>query len=205
MKISAVVLAAGQSTRIGMNKLLLDLGGETVLERVVDALLASRVDRVIVVVGYEGERVRQRLRGRDVFVIHNPEYHEGMAASIREGLKHIDPGSHGVLIALGDQPLMSSGTIDQIVDAYRNTRKGIVCPTHRGKRGHPVIFNLKKYEKALLMLRGDIGGKKIIETHGDDLLEIAVDSPGVVSDIDLWEDYEKVKGLVAEEPKIEKG
>jgi molybdenum cofactor cytidylyltransferase len=205
MKISAIVLAAGQSTRIGVNKLLLEMGGETVLERVVNTLLISRVDQVIVVVGYEGERVRRRLHGKDVLVFNNQQYHEGMAASIREGLKGIDTGSHGVLIVLGDQPLLQSDTVDRIIDAYRNGQKGIVCPTYGGKRGHPVIFNVKKYRHALSQLRGDIGGKTLLEAHGDDVLELAVDSPGVVRDIDLWEDYEETKRSMADEPDRENG
>ncbi len=205
MKIVALVLAAGKSTRIGMNKLLLDMDGQAVVEWVVDALLGSKVTGIILVVGYEGERVQRRLRGKDVLVVRNLEYEEGMAASIREGIHHIEEGSHGVLIALADHPLVKSETIDQLIDAYQDTKKGIVCPTYRGKRGHPVIFNLKRYKKALLQLRGDIGGREVVEAHRDDLLEIAVDSPGVVKDIDSWGDYEKMKGLVAKQLDLSEG
>lgn len=199
MKISAIVLAGGQSTRMGTNKLLLDLGGQTLVERVVSVLLGSQVDHVIVVVGFEWERVREQLKEKDVQVVYNRQYPEGMAASIREGLRHIDPGTHGVLIALADHPLLTSDVIDQLIDAYRETRKGIVCPTFEAKRGHPVIFNLAKYGKALSQLKGDIGGRVVIETHRDDLLEFAVDSPAVIRDIDSWEDYEQLRRLIAEE------
>jgi molybdenum cofactor cytidylyltransferase len=199
MKISAIVLAGGQSTRMGTNKLLLDLGGQTLVERVVSVLLGSQVDHVIVVVGFEWERVREQLKEKDVQVVYNRQYPEGMAASIREGLRHIDPGTHGVLIALADHPLLTSDVIDQLIDAYRKTRKGIVCPTFEAKRGHPVIFNLAKYGKALSQLKGDIGGRVVIETHRDDLLEFGVDSPAVIRDIDSWEDYEQLRRRIAEE------
>jgi len=199
MEISAILLAAGQSTRMRTNKLLLDMGGVSLVERVVDVLLRTQVDRVIVVVGFEGERVRERLWRKDVRVVYNRHYREGMGASIREGIRHIDQGSHGVLIALADHPLLTSNTIDQLLEAYRNTRKGIVCPTYGGKRGHPVIFNVEKYEKALSQLKGDIGGRAVIESHQDDLLEIPVDSPGVIRDIDLWEDYRESERFIAQE------
>lgn len=196
MKISAIVLAAGQSRRIGINKLLLDIGGETLVERVVNVLLRSQVDEVIVVVGFDWKSVQSRLRREDVRVVYNRRYREGMAASIREGLRYVAQDSHGVLIVLADHPLLTSQLIDQLIDAYRKTRKGIVCPTYEGNRGHPVIFNLKKYGKPLSQLKGDIGGREVIGAHRDDLLEFAVDSPGVIRDIDSWEDYEESCGLI---------
>lgn len=199
MKISAILLAAGQSKRMGTNKLLLDIGGQALVERVVKVLLRSKVDSVIVVAGFEWKRVRQRLWTKGVRVVYNRQYREGMAASIREGLRHIDQGSHGVLIVLADHPFITSDTIDQLIDAYRGSQKGIVCPTYQGKRGHPVIFNLERYGKALSQLKGDIGGRAVIEAHRDDLLEFAIDSPGVIRDIDVWEDYDEFRTLLAEE------
>jgi molybdenum cofactor cytidylyltransferase len=205
MKISAIVLAAGQSTRMGMIKLLLDLDGGTIVERVVNVLLRSKVDEVIVVVGYEGDRVRRRFLGKDVQVVYNRDYHEGMAASIREGLRHIDQTAHGVLIALGDHPLMTADTIDKLIDTYRKADKGIVCPTYEGKRGHPVIFNFKRYGEALSSLRGDVGGRAVVEAHGDDLFEFTVDSPGVIRDVDVWEEYQKIKRQITAKSDRNKG
>jgi len=191
MRIDAIVLAAGQSTRMGTNKMLLDVGGETLIERVVNEFLRSQVNRIILVVGFEAERVREVVREKDVRVVCNRHYREGMAASIREGVRHIDPETRGVLIALADHPWLTSETVDQLVDAYRRTEKGIVCPTYGGQRGHPVIFNLEKYGEALRQLEGDIGGRQVVESHQEDLLEIAVDSPSVIRDIDSWKDYEE--------------
>lgn len=198
MKISAIVLAAGQSTRMGVNKLLLDMGGETLVERIVNVLLRSQIDRLVVVAGFEWERVWQQLRRKNVHVVYNRRYREGMAASIREGLRHLDQGTHAVLIALADHPLLTSDVIDQLIEAYRKTQKGIVCPAYGGKRGHPVIFDLEKYGKPLSELRGDVGGRAVIETHPDDVLEFAVDSPAVIRDIDFWEDYEESRKLMAD-------
>ena len=197
--VTAILLAAGQSKRMGTNKLLLEVGEKTLVERMVDVLSKSRVDRIIVVVGFEADRVRERLAGRDVDVVFNHQYREGMAGSIRAGLRWIGRGSNGVLIALADHPLLTPETIDRLIDGYRRTEKGIVCPTYRGERGHPVIFNLRKYGEALSKLEGDMGGKGVVETHRDDVLEIAVDSPGVIRDIDRWEDYQEFQRLVSQE------
>jgi molybdenum cofactor cytidylyltransferase len=198
MKITALLLAAGESKRLGVNKLLLDMGGETLVERVVDVLLQSQVDEVLVVAGFEAELVRQRLQGKPIRLVLNRHYQEGMASSFRVGVSHVDPAADGVLIALADHPWLTSETVDRLIDAYRGTSKGIVCPTYRGMRGHPVIFNGKRYRGPLSKLRGDIGGRRLIEGHRDDLLEVPVDSPGVIRDIDRWEDYEIAKKMTAE-------
>ena len=206
MKISAIVLAAGESKRMGRNKLLLDIGRQTLIERVTEAVSNSQVDRVIVVTGFDRDSVRKKLVEKNVRVVYNRRYQEGMATSIREGLKHIDPEAHSVLIALGDQPLIGSRMIDQLIDAHRKASKGIACPTFRGRRGHPVIFDLEKYGKGLSELRGDIGGRKLLEAHTDDLLEVAVDCPGAIRDIDVWKDYEELLELmVRRSDRVDKG
>jgi molybdenum cofactor cytidylyltransferase len=151
------------------------------------------VDRVIVVAGFQWERIRGLFQGEDIRVVFNRQYQEGMAASIREGLRHLEPDCHGVLIALADQPMMTSRLIDRLIDAYRRSNKGIVCPTYMGRRGHPVIFNVESYGEALLELKGDTGGRAVICAHSKDLQEVAVDSPAVIRDIDLLEDYEALQ------------
>jgi len=196
MGISAILLAAGQSKRLGANKLLLDVAGEALVERVVNVLLQSRVDEILVVVGFEAERVRRRLQGKPIRLVLNRHYREGMASSLRVGVRHVDPSAHGVLVALADHPWLTSETVDRLIDAYRGTSKGIVCPTYRGMRGHPVIFNGERYRGPLSKMRGDIGGRPLIEGHRDDLLEVPVDSPGVIRDIDFWEDYHKARKTI---------
>jgi molybdenum cofactor cytidylyltransferase len=199
MKISAIVLAAGESRRMGTNKLLLDVGGQALVERVVNALLRSAVDRVIVVAGFERQSVQQLFKRQDVRVVYNRQYQEGMASSIREGLRHLSPDDHGVLIALADHPFLRSQIVDRLIETYRKTRRGIVCPTYQGKRGHPVVFNVKRYAEPLSRLQGDIGGRTVIEAHEEDVVEVAVDSPAVIMDIDSWEDYKESLRVDSEE------
>ncbi|MBW2058117.1 MAG: nucleotidyltransferase family protein [Deltaproteobacteria bacterium] len=203
MRISAIVLAAGRSTRMGTNKLLLELEGETLVERIVDVLLRCRLDRITVVTGFESERIRERLKRREVDLAHNPRFHEGMATSIRVGLRQIGPDTGAVLIALADHPLLTPELVDRLIEAYRRSDKGIVCPRFRGKRGHPVIFDLARYREALVRLEGDIGGREVVEAHRDDLLEFDVDSPAVIRDIDSLEDYEECRRLLGRQAERE--
>lgn len=205
MKVSAIVLAAGQSKRMGVNKLLLDMRGKTLIERVVKAVLHSNVDRVIVVAGFEWERVQRLFHGKDVLVVFNSRYREGMGASIREGLRHIEPGTDAVLIALGDHPFLTRAIVDRLVRAYDQTPKGIVCPTYEGKRGHPVIFDLQRYAGRLSGLGGDVGGRALIERNPADLLEVPVDSPAVIRDIDSWDDYRECLQVLGGKPRGKKG
>jgi len=187
--LSAILLAAGESKRMGALKQLMPLGKSTLLEQAIDNLLNSSVDETIVVVGHKAEEITRAIASRPVKIVLNPDYQHGMSTSIIAGLKQVDPKSQAVMLSLGDQPLVESGTINQLIDAFKSHDKGIAVPTHRGRRGNPVIFAIK-YKAELLKLKGDIGGREIIKNHPDDVLEVPVDSESVISDIDTRDDYQ---------------
>jgi molybdenum cofactor cytidylyltransferase len=187
--LSAILLAAGESKRMGEPKQLMPLGKHTLLEQAIDNLLNSSVDETIVVVGHKAEEITRAIATKPVKIMFNPNYQQGMSTSIVAGLILVDPRSQAVILALGDQPLVESRTINQLIDAFNSHDKGIAVPTHRGKRGHPIIFDIK-YKAELLELEGDIGGRDIIGQHPDDVLEVAVDSESVISDIDTRDDYQ---------------
>lgn len=187
--LSAILLAAGQSKRMGKPKQLMPMGKSTLLEQAIDNLLNSLVDETIVVVGHKAEEITRAIASRPVKIMLNHNYPQGMSTSIIAGLILADPTSKAVMLALGDQPLVESGTINQIIDAFNKNDKGIAVPTYRGKRGHPIIFDIK-YKAELMELEGDIGGREIIKNHPDDVLEVAVDSESVISDIDTEDDYQ---------------
>ena len=126
-----------------------------------------------------------------VKVVKNPYYKRGMGTSIRRGLQAIDPSSQGILIALGDQPLIKTRTINALIRAFVQKKGTIVVPSFWGKQGHPVIFH-RQYLKELLKLKGDVGGRFIIEKHPKEVWLVRVKSKGVTKDIDTWKDYEKV-------------
>jgi len=188
--ISAILLGAGESKRMGVDKLSLPWGRETVLEHCLETLLKSEVREVIVVLGHRDQRLEGLFRNRKVKTVVNPLFKKGMSTSIRRGLQMIHPDSHGVLIALGDQPYLKTRTINALIRVFARRQEGIILPTFRGRMGHPVIFS-KKYKKELLGLKGDVGGKSIIEKHSKDVRKVPVKSAGVVKDIDTWQNYVK--------------
>jgi molybdenum cofactor cytidylyltransferase len=186
--ISAILLGAGESKRMGVDKLSLPWGRKTVLEHCVKTLLRSEAQELVVVLGIRNKKVKNLFQGQKVKVIINPYSNRGMSTSIQRGLQAIHPGCHGVLIALGDQPLLKTRTINGLIHAFEEREGGIIVPSFRGRRGHPVIFH-RRYKKELLDLKGDVGGRSIIERHPKDVRLVPVKSRGVVKDVDTWQDY----------------
>ncbi len=190
--VSAIILAAGQSVRFGSAKLLQPWGKHTIIEQTVDNFRASKAGEVIVVLGSRADEVRKRLAGKRVKIVLNPDYPRGMSASVVAALPHVDAWAKAVMLALGDQPLVDSKIINALIDAFETVSKGIVIPVFKGRRGNPVIFDIK-YRSELLELTGDVGGREVVARHPADVLEVEVDSPAVLADIDTPADYERQK------------
>jgi len=186
--ISAILLAAGESRRMGKPKLLMPIGKSTVLEQAIDNLLNSRVSETIVVLGYKAEEVRLKIATKPVKIAVNPDYQQGMSTSIATGLKLVDDRATAVMLALADQPFIDGKIIDRLIQQFQTHKKGIVIPVYQGRRGHPIVFAIE-YKTELLGLKGDVGGREITQEHPDDILEVAVSSPGINIDIDTMSDY----------------
>jgi molybdenum cofactor cytidylyltransferase len=186
---SVIILAAGESRRMGSPKLLLPLAGRSLIQCTVDRYLASDATEVVVVAGGEIEGISKVLAGSSVKIVDNPDYADGMSTSILAGLRQINPSAGAVMLALGDQPFVDTATINRILEAFNAHAFGIALPICLGRRGHPVVFDLK-YRPDLLKLTGDVGARSVIGTHPDDILEVAVTSKAVLRDIDLPEDYD---------------
>lgn len=186
--ISAIILAAGKSTRMGTQKLCMPIGEHTILEQTVDNYLGSKVDEIIVVIGHEAQRVRQLIAGKPVTIVYNSNYDKGMSTSIASGLQHVKRSIQNVMIALGDQPYIRSDIINLIIETHKSSRKGIIVPVYKGNRGHPAIFNMS-YKEELLQLEGDTGGKQITDRHPDDVFEIDVEFEEIIADIDTIDTY----------------
>jgi molybdenum cofactor cytidylyltransferase len=185
--ISSVILAAGASRRMGRPKQLVRLGGKTVLRHVLDSVRASTVNEIVVVLGHNAKEVAATLAGGEHKIVINPQFSSGMSSSIRRGLGAVDARAEAVLIVLGDQPYVSTGIIDRLVQEYAAGSHQIVVPTCGGRRGHPVIFG-RKYWPELQALRGDVGGKDLLRRHAEDVLEVEVEETGILVDIDRPED-----------------
>ena len=188
--ISAILLGAGESKRMGMDKLSLPWGRSTVFEHCFETLLRSRVQEVVVVFNLRKKGIKNLFLRPRVKIVMNPHSEKGMSISIRRGLQMIHPNCQGILIALGDQPYLKTRTINALIRAFGQRKEGIIFPSFRGRMGHPVIFH-HKYKKELLSLKGDVGGRSLIERHSEDVRRVPVKSAGVVKDIDTWQDYKK--------------
>ncbi len=186
--VSAILLAAGESQRMGRPKQLLPFGSSTILGKTIDNLLSSRADEVIVVLGTRAGAMKQVIAGRQVKVVVNPDYRKGMSASLIAGLERVDSKAQWVMVALADQPLIDKDTYNRLIEGALGCDMGIILPTYRSKRGNPVIFSIK-YKDELLGLEGDVGGREILKRHPDDILEVAVGSEGVTIDINNLDDY----------------
>ena len=191
--ICALVLAAGQSRRMGTPKLLLPLQGRPLLVHVVDELLCSPVDEVLVVVGEEGGPIRDALAGRRVRFVTSAHAGGEMLGSVRCGFSAIRDECAAVLVALGDQPGVTADVVDALVHAFRTTGRGIVVPTHQNRRGHPLLLAMH-YRDEILAGYENVGLRGLLGAHPEDVLEVEVATPGVLEDIDAPEDYRRTIG-----------
>ncbi len=197
-RIAAILLGAGRSRRMGRNKLALPWGNKTVFERCLETLLRSDLAQVHVVMSGESRVLRDWLVRHSAFVagrtrcLRNPHPERGMSSSIRKGLRDLDPRIQGVLIALGDQPLLSERTINALIRAFTAGEGKIIVPFYEGRRGNPVLFD-RCYIGALSRLKGDVGARSVVDRHADRVTRIRTRSEAVVRDMDTWEEYRKLK------------
>jgi molybdenum cofactor cytidylyltransferase len=192
--ICAVVLAAGLSSRMGVQKLLLPFGGKTVIGHIVDQLLASTIGDVHVVVGHQADRILQELSGRVISIVKNSNYETGMLSSVRCGLRNLPEECRAVMVVLGDQPSITTELIDQMLQSFATTEKSILVPLHKGKRGHPILFS-SHYRDEILTHYEDVGLRGLLHKHSDDVFELAISVPSVLRDMDFPEDYRRELGL----------
>lgn len=193
--ISAMVLAAGRSRRMGTQKLLLPFRGKPMVACAVDALLQSPVDQVFVVVGEEGQLIAQAIAGRSVQIVTNTHAQDEMLYSVRCGLLAMSDETDAVVVALGDQPSISADIVTGLVRSFRHLDCDIVVPTQQGKRGHPMLFSTRYREEILTRHEGR-GLRGLLDAHPQDVFELEFAGSGVLEDIDLPEDYQRaIEGI----------
>jgi len=188
----AIILAAGESRRMGTQKLLLPYGETTVIETVVGKALDSGLDQVLVVLGADRDAVRARLEKYPLKIVTNTNYHQGMLSSVQAGFAALPADAAAAVIMLGDQPAVPTSAIRTVARAARETGKGIIIPTCGGHRGHPVLISAR-YAPAVAVLDPSIGLRQLRLEHAGDVLEVEVGDPAVLRDLDTPEDYEGEK------------
>jgi molybdenum cofactor cytidylyltransferase len=187
-KVAALVLAAGQSRRMGQaNKLLAPIDGRPMVAHAVDAMLASRADPVIVVTGHQADAVRAALGGRPVVWAHNPDYASGLSSSLAVGLAALPEDAEGVVIGLGDMPRITAAQIDRLIAAFNPLEGRAICvPTVRGKRGNPVLF-ATRFVPEMREIGGDVGARHLLGEHAEEVVEIELDDDAALLDVDTPE------------------
>ncbi len=185
--IAAILLAAGQSRRMGTQKLLLPFGGQTVIGHVADQFLQSRCDEVFIVVN-NNETLRQVLSPMRVTLIENFDSQSDMLCSVRLGLQALSPNCQAVLIMPGDMPLIETFCLNQIIEAFSEEK--IIVPVYEGHRGHPLLVPRCYFGEILRYFDG-VGLRGLMQKHPREVCELAVNHSGVVKDMDLPRDYEK--------------
>ena len=188
--ISAILLAAGESKRMGELKQLLPFGTSTIVENCIANLLASNIDELIVVLGHRSSEIEAKLQGLPLKTVINQSYREGMTRSIQTGLASVNPQTRAVLLALVDQPRIPSSIINRVIDAYKQSGAIIVKPRYQGKSGHPVIIDMA-CRAEIESLDPSVGLNQITRAHAANTLFIDLDSPAVIDDIDTPEDYKR--------------
>jgi len=190
--ISAIVLAAGESKRMGRPKQLLAWQGKTLLRHVLESLMKSDADEIILVLGHEAEAIRKGLTEFQIKIVINPDYKQGMASSLRQGLLAMNPTSEAFLVLLADQPGIGPEIMNRMIRDFQRAdpKRGIVRPVYQGLRGHPVLIGVQYLQEAL-QLQGDVGARQILMNHPEDIIEIEVDQDVVLKDIDTPEEYQK--------------
>ena len=185
--LSGIILAGGRSSRMeGTNKLLLPWKEQCVLQVVVERVCEVGLGEVVVVTGHQRAEVEETLSRYPVRLVHNPDFAEGMASSIRVGVKAA-VGEQGYLFALGDMPQVAGKTMLKVAEALQS-KEAIAVPVRDGRRGHPVAIG-SAHRNALLTLTGDRGARPVLAKNAANVVEVPVEDEGIFVDVDTQESY----------------
>ncbi len=192
-RVAAVVLAAGQSSRMGTNKLLADVNGLPMIRRTV-AAMRQAADLTVVVTGRDAGEIAGALDGLPVTLVHNAQYADGLATSLRAGIEALPPDTDVAVIALGDMPLVSPEAVRRLIAAYSPAEHRSVCvPVFKGERGNPVLWGRQHFE-ALKGMTGDKGARVLFEPLADEIVEVAMPDEAVLLDADTPEALAALRG-----------
>lgn len=194
--VAAVILAAGRSTRMGERfKLIERIGGQTLVERAVDAAIDAGIDDIVVVTGNRAADIAEALGERKVRYVHNPDYAEGLSTSLKAGIGALDGTCAGALVMLADMPGVDGALVTALREAHGSNPSRIVVPVFGGKRGNPVLWGAR-YFPALMTLQGDIGARHLISEHADAVVELPATGEAIFDDVDTPEALDAVRARI---------
>jgi molybdenum cofactor cytidylyltransferase len=183
-----IVLAAGASTRMKKQKLLLPFNGKTIIETVISTAISALKKNIFVILGANGDEISKEISGLHVNWVRNQRFSEGMLSSVICGFNSLPLDTDAVLIFLGDQPQIKKEVSFKLIDAYRNTGSGIIIPVFNAKRGHPVLIDYR-YKSEIERLDPKKGLRQLMEKFSNDIYEIDCGMPEILRDLDTPQDY----------------
>ena len=184
-----MILAAGESKRMKVQKLLLLFEGKTMIESVIENVIHSGVDKTLVVVGSHSNEILKVIEHLNLIHCYNDNYKEGMLSSVKCGVRSLPANYDAVLVFLGDQPMIPKEAVNMVIQAYKSSDKGIVIPTFEKKRGHPLLID-SRYRQEIEKVEESEGLRALAVKFADDVLEVETNLPGILRDIDTREEYE---------------
>ena len=189
------MLAAGRSTRMGAtNKLLADIDGKPMVRRVAEAALASRARPILVVTGHQAASVVAALVALEATFVDNPDYAIGLSSSLKAGIGAVPASADGALVLLGDMPQITGALIDRLIAAFAaSPGDAIIVPTHKGRRGNPVLWPRACFAE-MLQLKGDAGAKRLMAAHAADVREVDLGTDAIFADVDTPEALAQLRG-----------
>lgn len=191
-----IVLAAGKSTRMrGRNKLLTKIDGKAIIRKVVEAALNSKVDEVLVVVGWEAQRIRQALADLPCRFILNKEFERGQSSSVKAGLKEVGEPTQAILVLPGDIVRIDPGSINKVVDAYNSGNAPIIVASHQGRSGHPILLRRELFDEIAGIDEETFGLKSVVKKHADAIKYVETDSENALWDVDTPEDLKRIRNI----------
>ncbi|PKM13579.1 MAG: nucleotidyltransferase family protein [Gammaproteobacteria bacterium HGW-Gammaproteobacteria-3] len=195
--VSAILLAAGESQRMGQgNKLALHINGEPLLRRTVKTLLRAKLREVVVVLGHQQKSMHTLLDGLAIRWVGNGHYREGQMTSVYCGLQALQKPCAGVMVCLSDQPLLEVADINRLIDHFLATQTCVLVPTYQGRRGNPLILGAQ-YRDEILKGGRNLGCKHFIEKNPQWVTTLEFDNDRVVFDLDTQEDYARLTARLA--------
>ncbi len=187
-EIWALILAAGESKRMKVPKMLLPIEGKAMIERVIENVTASGIKKIIVVLGSAKDQILGIIKHLPVEFCYNEKYRNGMLSSVRCGFRNLPEEYKAVIVFQGDQPMIEPWVVTRLISAYRQTKKKIVIPVYKKKRGHPLLID-RKYSDEIYKLDDRLGLRSLATKFQRDVLEVVVNTPDILKDIDTKEDY----------------
>lgn len=191
VRTSTVILAAGASKRLGFNKLCVRVDGEAVIRKTTRFFVEAGAGEIVVVTGFEHERIEQELVGLPVTFAHNPRHEDGMSASIKAALPII-VRSDLVFFHLGDKPFLEPGIVQRLIEKHGEGIYSIIVSAHEGLKGHPVLVDMRKHLPAVSMVSGEWGLREVVEGSGADVVFLEA-GEGVLLDLDTEADMNALK------------